>query len=145
MKNAHQILSSLKNSPEFSKLNSVECIEKLQTLFTPPLQRMIQYGYIKNSTLFFVLNHSGAKQEFDNTLASIKDALKLMASDCEGVEFENIRAYVVHKSFEPFMPKISPQLQYHEFSKAEFKNSVEDKKLHESFERIREIIKKEIE
>jgi len=141
MKNAHQILSSLKSTPEFSKLNTAECIQKLQTLFTPPLQRMIQYGYIKNSTLYFVLNHSGAKQEFDNTLASIKDALKLMSSECDGVEFENIKAYALFKPFAPLKPKTSPQLKYHELSHANFKNDLEDKELFESFERIRKIIK----
>lgn len=142
MKNAHQILSSLKNKPEFSKLNSVECIEKLQTLFTLPLQRMIQYGYIKNNTLYFVLNHSGAKQEFDNTLASIKDALKIMASECENVEFEHIKAYAVFKPLPPLNPHTPQQIQYHELSQAQFSNIQEDEELYESFERIREMIKR---
>lgn len=141
MKNAHQILSSLKNKPELSKLNSVECIEKLKTLFTPPLQKMIQYGYIKNSTLYFVLNHSGAKQEFDNTLASIKDALKIMASECENVKFEHIKAYVLFTPQELPVPHTQQQMQYHELSKATFINTQDDKELYASFERIRKIIK----
>lgn len=143
MKNAHQILSSLKNKPEFSKLNSVECIEKLQTLFTLPLQRMIQYGYIKNSTLYFVLNHSGAKQEFDNTLASIKDALKIMASECDNVEFEHIKAYAIFKPQEPLDPHTPQQMQYYELSHAAFTNTQEDKELYKSFENIRNIIKEQ--
>jgi len=74
MKNSAQILTSIQNRPQFSKLCKYHCIKKIQSLFSPALQKMIKFAYFKNDILFFVLNHPGAKQEFDNNIQNIKSA-----------------------------------------------------------------------
>ena len=76
MKNASHILASLRRKPSFSKLARFECIRRIEGLFPPHLRRLIRYGYLHNNILYFVLSHPGAKQEFDNIIASIKAPLK---------------------------------------------------------------------
>jgi hypothetical protein len=58
---------------------------------------MIKFAYIKNETLYFVLNHPAGKQEFDNNIESIKSALNFhMPQECEHSSFEDIKAFVTH-------------------------------------------------
>ncbi len=55
MKNTTQIITSLQNKPQFSKLS--------------------KFKYIQNNTLFFMLNHNLGNQEFNNNVVNIKSAL----------------------------------------------------------------------
>ena len=97
MKNASQIINSIQNKPQFSKLSKYSCIKKISSLFTPALQKMIKFGYFKSNTLFFVLNHPLAKQEFDNNIQNIKSALNFVKpSECEGIVIQDIKAFVSH-------------------------------------------------
>lgn len=97
MKNASDIIKTIQNQPQFSKLSHFQCIKKIQSLFNLPLQKMVKFAYIKNQTLFFVLNHPGAKQEFDNNIQSIKSALKFVTpSECSELSIIDIRAFVTH-------------------------------------------------
>jgi hypothetical protein len=143
MKNANQILSSLQNRPQFSKLSQYRCIQKIQELFPIHLQNMIQYGYFKNGVLNFVLSHPWAKQEFNVIIQSIKTPLKHVPPlECQELSITNIRAYV---SFKPTKPEIlfegsSTKECYEERAQAEFQNSVTEPKLHNLIEEIRKII-----
>lgn len=143
MKNANQILSSLQNKPQFSKLSQFRCIQKIQELFPIHLQNMIQYGYFKNGVLNFVLSHPWAKQEFDVIIQSIKTPLRqLPPEQCLEANVSDIRAYV---SFKPFKPDTlfkgaSSKESYAERSDADFANEIEDPKLHTLVEDIRRII-----
>lgn len=97
MKNASDIIKTIQNQPQFSKLSHFQCIKKIQSLFNLPLQKMVKFAYVKNQTLFFVLNHPGAKQEFDNNIQSIKSALKFVTPpECEALYIADIRAFVTH-------------------------------------------------
>ena len=142
MKNTSDILNSLQNKPQFSKLSDYKCIEKIQSLFSLPLQKMIKFAYIKNKTLFFVLNHPGAKQEFDNNIDSIKSALKFCnPPECSHETLINIKAFVTHtpiKEFAPIAPKIE---SYPERAKGKFSINIHDEKLHFLAESIQKIIK----
>ena len=143
MKNANQILSSLQNKPQFSKLSQFRCITKIQELFPLHLQNMIQYGYFKNGILNFVLSHPWAKQEFDVIIQSIKTPLRQVTPlECQGVNVSDIRAYV---SFKPNKPDTifkgsSTKEYYQEHSQAKFSNDIQDEKLHQLIEDIRNII-----
>jgi hypothetical protein len=146
MKRACDILKSLQNKPQFSKLSSYRCIDRIRHSFSPPLQKMIKFAYIKNSILFFVLNHPGAKQEFDNSIQSIKSALKFVTpKECEAMQITDIRAFVTHTPT-PKREEISLQAQtipyYKERAKGEFKICVKDEKLYNIFKSIQEIVKK---
>jgi hypothetical protein len=69
-------------------------------MFTLPVRRMIHFAYIKNKTLFFVFNHPVGKQEFDNSIHSIKSALNFHMPDeckeCDNNLFDDIKAFVTH-------------------------------------------------
>lgn len=100
MKNASQIINSIQSKPQFSKLSYYKCIDIVQSMFTPPVRRMINFAYIKNKTLFFVFNHPVGKQEFDNSIHSIKSALNFYMPDecieCDNNLFDDIKAFVTH-------------------------------------------------
>ena len=143
MKNANQILSSLQNKPQFSKLSKFRCIQKIQELFPAHLQNMILYGYFKNDVLNFVLSHPWAKQEFDIIIQSIKTPLRqIPPQECCEINISDIRAYV---SFKPYKEELvhdgcSTDIRYKERADAEFTNNTTDTKLHNVIEDIRKII-----
>jgi len=104
---------------------------------------MIKFAYIKNDTLFFVLNHPGAKQEFDNNIQSIKSALKFVQPDeCKECNITEIKAFVSH-SPQPKVqfPKAKEAETYPERATGEFPITTEDEKLRTVLESIRKIIK----
>jgi len=142
MKNAHDIINSLQNRPQFSKLSRFKCIDRIRLSFSPPLQKMIKFAYIKNSTLFFVLNHPGAKQEFDNNIQSIKSALKyVQPQECKGLDLKDIKAFVTHTPREENQTvEIKEAEHYKERATGAFQITTKDEKLRNIFESIKEII-----
>ncbi|MFA5428377.1 MAG: hypothetical protein WC279_09260 [Sulfurimonas sp.] len=145
MKNASQIINSIQSRPQFSKLSYYKCIKIVQSMFTPAIQRMINFAYIKNRTLFFVFNHPVGKQEFDNSIQSIKSALKfLMPQECKECDenlFDDIKAFVTHtpkKQEEEFKEIMQV---YKERSSGNFEINVHDEKLDSLIRSIQEIIK----
>jgi len=146
MKNSSEILNSLQNKPQFSKLSHYKCIHKIQSLFSPPLQKMIKFAYIKNNILFFVLNHPGAKQEFDNNIQSIKSALKFHTpKECSDEIITDIKAFVTHTPSlhvsTPANTKLKKVLTYKERATGNFEIPVHDEKLRELILSIQKIIK----
>jgi hypothetical protein len=142
MKNASDIINSLQKKPQFSKLSSYKCIHRIQSIFSPPLQKMIKFAYIKNGTLFFVLNHPGAKQEFDNNIQSIKSALKFHnPSECEENNITDIKAFVTHTPNKPKIDYVVQIQHYNERASGDFDIEIKDKKLKELVKSIQKIIK----
>jgi hypothetical protein len=141
MKNAMHILTHLRHQPRFKKLAHYDCINKVQKLFPPHLQRLVRYGYIRNNILYFVLSHPGGKQEFDSIIGSIKTPLKLHPPlECRETAFNDIRAFVSYKaSFKP-AAKNPTVYRYHERSEGSFANRARDEKLRSIIESIRAII-----
>lgn len=114
-------------------------------MFTAPVQKMINFAYIKNRTLFFVFNHPVGKQEFDNNIQSIKSALKFYmpheCKECEESLFDDIKAFVTHtpkKSQENF--KEVKQI-YKERSTGNFEVNIDETRLRELVMSIQKIIK----
>lgn len=144
MKTSSDILNSLQNKPQFSKLSHYKCIDKIQSAFSEPLQRMIKFAYIKNHTLFFVLNHPGAKQEFDNNIQSIKSALKFHTpNECSDETITDIKAFVTHTPSLHVSTAQTPHtiLSYKERATGDFEIPVHDEKLRELILSIQNIIK----
>ncbi|HIP55043.1 MAG TPA: hypothetical protein EYH11_06185 [Sulfurimonas autotrophica] len=150
MKSSSDILNSLQNRPQFSKLSQYKCINKIRSAFSIPLQKMIKFAYIKNKTLFFVLNHPGAKQEFDNNIQSIKSALKFHTpTECENETITDIKAFVTHKptfyANKTVLQTPKEIASYKERATGNFNIPVQDEKLYALIRSIQTIIKEKNE
>ena len=142
MKNASQIIKSIQNKPQFSKLSKYKCIKKIQSIFTPALQKMIKFAYIKNDTLFFVLNHPAGKQEFDNNIQSIKSALNFVRPpECSETVINDIKAFVTHTPKKKQQISVKEERRYQERASGDFTINIQDEKLNKLVKSIREIIK----
>ncbi|MBA1432310.1 MAG: hypothetical protein FAF04_01645 [Epsilonproteobacteria bacterium] len=144
MKNAYDIIHSIQNRPQFSKLSRYKCIDTIRSSFSRPLQKMIKFAYIKNDTLFFVLNHPGAKQEFDNNIQSIKSALKFVQpKECQEFSITDIKAFVSHTLNRQTEQTIAPKLPqtYPERATGSFEITTKDENLRNLLESIRSLIK----
>ena len=143
MKNSTQILQSIQNIPQFSKLSKYNCIRKIQSLFSPALQKMVKFAYFKNNILFFVLKHPGAKQEFDNNIQNIKSALNFVKPDeCNEISITDIRAFVTNKIVQKtILFTTSAQRTYKERASGNIKITIKDEKLNSLAQSIQDIIK----
>lgn len=145
MKNASHILASLRQKPSFSKLARYECIRRIEGLFPPHLVRLIRYGYFHQNILYFVLSHPGAKQEFDNIIASIKAPLKQYTPpECRETIPEDIRAFVTHQHRSRVADEAgwerNSEVHYAERAGGDFDNPAVHPELHRLIERIKEHI-----
>lgn len=140
MKNASHILASLRQRPSFIKLARQACIARVRGLFPPHLQRLVRYGYFKDDTLYFVLAHPGAKQEFDNIIASIKAPLRQYTPpECRQIVLKEIRAFVSHHPCTPedVLPR-DTEVLYDERASGAFENTLTHPELHRIMDRIME-------
>ena len=147
MKNSAQILSSIQNRPQFSKLSKYNCIKKIQSLFSPALQRMIKFAYFKNDILFFVLNHPGAKQEFDNNIQNIKSALNFVQpEECVNISVTDIKAFITNKPIKKTTLFTNAHINqiYKERASGNIEINIKDKKLNQLVKSIQAIIKENV-
>ena len=136
MKKINEILSHLKNNPEFSKINTSFLIMKFIDVLPLKLKKGVKFGYIKNQTLYFVLTHPVYKMEFEYNKADIKSLLKkFKIANVEDIGF------FVTNIIEKKETKKTDEPLYKERSYGIFENKVKDERLFRKFERIREIIK----
>ncbi len=143
MKNASQIITSIQNKPQFSKLSKYKCIKRIESTFIPALQKMIKFSYIKNDTLFFVLSHPAGKQEIDNNIQNIKSALKFhMPQECSDTVINDIKAFVTHTPVKKAVPAQKQDITYKERATGDFNINIHDEKLNSLVKSIQTIIKK---
>jgi len=142
MKNATQIITSLQNKPQFSKLSKFKCIDKIQSMFMPSFTRFVKFAYIQNNTLFFVLNHNAGKQEFNNNVQNIKSALNFhMPSECSETLIEDIKAFVTHTPQKKQVEKKIIKQYYKERASGDVEINLHDEKLNTLVKSIQNIIK----
>lgn len=137
MKKLNDILTHLKYSPEFKKINTNNTIEKLIDALPLKLRKGIKFAYIKQQILFFVLTHPVYKMEFEYNKSLIKSLLK----SANIANVEDIRFFVTNK-IEKKEKKEEPKPYYKEKSYALFENQASNTKIHDMFEQIRSLIKK---
>ncbi|MDD3055653.1 MAG: DciA family protein [Aliarcobacter sp.] len=136
MKKINEILSHLKNNPEFSKINTSSLIKKFIEVLPLKLKKGVKFAYVKNQTLFFVLTHPVYKMEFEYNKADIKSLLKnFKIANVEDIGF--FITNVIEKKQE----QQTPIPLYKERSFGIFDNKAKDEYLFRKFEKIREIIK----
>ena len=136
MKKINEILSHLKNNPEFRKINTSFLIMKFINVLPLKFRKGIKFGYIKNQTLYFVLTHPVYKMEFEYNKADIKSLLK----NFKIANVEEIGFFVTNVIEKKEVIKTDTPL-YKERSYGIFENKAKDEKLFRKFERIRDIIK----
>ena len=136
MKKINEILSHLKNNPEFSKINTSFLIKKFIEVLPLKLKKGVKFAYVKNQTLYFVLTHPVYKMEFEYNKADIKSLLKnFKIANVEDIGF--FITNVIEKKEEPK----EPTPLYKERSYGIFENRAKDEYIFKKFEKIREIIK----
>ncbi len=136
MKKINEILSHLKNNPEFSKINTSFLIKKFIEILPLKLKKGVKFAYVKNQTLFFVLTHPVYKMEFEYNKADIKSLLKnFKIANVEDIGF--FITNVIEKKEE----QKEPTPLYKERSYGIFENRAKDEYIFKKFEKIREIIK----
>ncbi len=136
MKKINEILSHLKNNPEFRKINTSLLIMKFIDVLPLKLKKGVKFGYVKNQTLYFVLTHPVYKMEFEYNKADIKSLLKnFKIANVEDIGF--FVTNIIEKKEE----QEKPILFYKERSYGIFENKAKDEYIFKKFEKIREIIK----
>lgn len=136
MKKLNEILSHLKNNPEFRKINTSSTIEKFINVLPLKLKKGVKFGYIKGQTLYFVLTHPVYKMEFEYNKALIKSLLKT-------ANFDNVTeiTFFVTNKIERKSKEIKEEPLFKERSKGVFFNRAKDEEIYKKFESIRNIIK----
>ncbi|MGM0519691.1 MAG: DciA family protein [Campylobacterota bacterium] len=136
MKKLNEILSHIKNNPEFRRVNTSTIIEQFINILPLKLKKGVKFAYVKNQTLYFVLKHPVYKMEFEYNKADIKSLLKKSRLE----EVYDIKFFVTNK-LEKKQNKQTTTPKYEERSFGIFTNLSKDEKLHNKFEQIRKIIK----
>ena len=136
MKKINEILSHLKNNPEFSRINTSFLIQKFIEVLPLKLKKGVKFAYIKNQTLYFVLTHPVYKMEFEYNKADIKSLLK----NFKIANVEDIGFFITNVIEKKEDPK-EPIPLYIERSYGIFENRAKDEYIFKKFEKIREIIK----
>lgn len=136
MKKINEILSHLKNNPEFSKINTSFLIKKFIEVLPLKLKKGVKFAYVKNQTLFFVLTHPVYKMEFEYNKADIKSLLK----NFKIANVEDIGFFITNV-IEKKEKENAPISLYKERSFGIFDNKAKDEYLFRKFEKIRAIIK----
>ncbi len=136
MKKINEILSHLKNNPEFSKINTSFLIKKFIEVLPLKLKKGVKFAYVKNQTLFFVLTHPVYKMEFEYNKADIKSLLK----NFKIANVEDIGFFITNV-IEKKEPEKAPAPLYKERAYGIFENRAKDEYIFRKFEEIRKTIK----
>ena len=136
MKKINEILSHLKNNPEFSKINTSFLIKKFIEVLPLKLKKGVKFAYVKNQTLYFVLTHPVYKMEFEYNKADIKSLLK----NFKIANVEDIGFFITNVIERKEVLK-EPAPLYIERSYGIFENKAKNEQIFRKFEKIREIIK----
>ncbi len=149
MKKSTEIISHLKNRSFHSKLNQIECLNKLISLLPPRLGKAVSFVYIKNKTLFFALNHPGYKMEFNYNVNLIKELLKKLKKldlNCKDIEVNEIKTFVSNMAElkQNRTMENKSKIIYQEKATGNFDIKTKNQKFIELFKNIQNSIKKNI-
>ncbi len=136
MKKINEILSHIKNCPEFRKINTHETIQRFIEILPLKLKKGIKFAYVKRQILYFVLTHPVYKMEFEYNKSLINALLK----KSHIANIDDIKFFVTNVIDKKEVSKEEKQY-YDERSFGIFENNITNKKLHEKVEQIRKIIK----
>lgn len=137
MKKVNDILTHLKYSPEFKKINTNNTLEKLIDALPAKLKKGVKFAYIKRQILFFVLTHPVYKMEFEYNKSLIKSLLKT----ANIANINDVQFFVTNKIEKKIEIKEEKPPVFKEKSYGLFENCAKTEKIFNTFEAIRKIIK----
>ncbi|RXK08020.1 DUF721 domain-containing protein [Halarcobacter bivalviorum] len=136
MKKINEILSHLKNSPEFRKINTQKTIQDFIELLPATLKKGVKFAYIKADILYFVLTHPVYKMEFEYN----KNLINTLLKKYPPIEVNELKFFVTNKREKKEERKEEVPF-FVERSHGIFTNYITDEKLRVKVEEIRAIIK----
>lgn len=138
MKNVRDIELFSQNRSFDKKLRTYRSMLKLKLTLPQRVRDSVMFMYVKNRTLYFVLDHPAYVMEFNNySLGVIKGLLKSVP--LEGLEeIKDVKCFVSNKIKKE--ESVDEDNSYKEHSRGEFENHLKDEKLREKVEEIREVI-----
>ncbi len=145
MKSSQKIVSHLIKKPYLQKIGEKKCYERLISLLPPQLQRAVLFTYVKNRTLFFVLNHPGLKMEFNykvNLIKSLLKKIKDIDENCKNIDITDVKAFVSNKIVTKPPPPPPSRYRYRERASGRFYNFASDERLNRLFQQIKEEIRR---
>ena len=145
MKTVKNIISHIISKPQYKKISQKRCFDKVVKLLPPHLQSAVLFTYVKNQTLFFVLNHPGLKMEFHykvNLIKSLLKQLKTIDKECLDMQdIKEVKAFVSNKPKQKVTTNLKVKQTYKELSNGEFKIITKNKNLKNLFQKIQKVIK----
>jgi len=139
MKDINTILEHLIENPLYSKLKCQQCFALIKKSLPKPLQKGVQFMYIKNNTLFIALKHPLFKSELDYKLSSIKSLLSSLPpvkKSCEDYNIKTIKTFVSDFVAQP-KTKLDTIPRYKELATGVFEIKSKDDDIKEGFETIK--------
>ncbi len=145
MKSSQKIIAHITKKPYFRKIGEKKCIGRLISFLPPQLQKAVMFTYIRNGTLFFVLNHPGLKMEFNYKKSLIKSLLKKIKDideTCQNLEVTDVAAFVSNKIRQQNEPvTVVSTFTYKERATGRFYNFATDPGLKALFDQIKSDIR----
>lgn len=150
MKNASQIITTIQYKPQYKRILQHKCVQKLRSIMLPAIQRNIKYGYIKNSTIYFVISSALNKYDKDNIINTIKLVLNgnminknENLFECIDTNIEDVVVKVDHKPIFDFQPHTTTahNICYFERASGDISIKIHDEKLNKLAKEIQNIIK----
>lgn len=143
MKDAKSIISHLVQHPSMEKYEQMRCFERLLGFLPKSFTAMVRFVYVKNETLFFVVEHPSAKMEFNYKQSLIKSLLSQILRhhpECSCLHVKDVQCFVTNKIQEKIPPENTSDIGYPETAQGIFENHCDDEKLHTLFENIKKTI-----
>lgn len=150
MKNASQIITTIQYKPQYKRILQHKCVQKLRSIMLPAIQRNIKYGYIKDSTIYFVISSALNKYDKDNIINTIKlvlngNMIKKNENlfECIDTNIEDVVVKVDHKPVYDFKPHTTDahKICYFERASGDIPIKIHDEKLNKLAQEIQNIIK----
>jgi len=142
MKNIKTILKHLK-LPYNDKIKTQRCLKLLIKGLPIHIVNNINYMYLKGETLYFTTKHQAINFELYQKLSDIKTMLRFIQNKmnkCNSIKISNIKTFTTYTKKQT--PKKQTNLKFYiQKSNGNFKNLAKNKKIYETFEEIRKIVK----
>ena len=147
MKSSKQILSHLRDMPQFGSLVQHTCYQKFMALLPPRFQKAVAFIYIKNRTLFIALSHPGYKMELNYNKELFKELLATLrqyAPECKEQIAEEVILFN-SKFHQPTEEKAQDTIPYYsELSSGSFALEIGEHPLKEKFLQTQKLIAKNL-